>query len=182
MQADAMKSPTTIQVFQLLIRQCGRQKKHLSVPVLFSFFIVCRMFYLPLHELITNAALTRSSIADASMVGEGGATLSGGEKQRIAIARALLKDAPIVLLDEATASLDADYLTLGKWVNPMPVGHGLEITPLTDLSTLKVGDMVQVDVRLHGKPLSYSPKSIEYITAFSPSFGLGKGFAGKGPI
>lgn len=46
-----------------------------------------------------------------TVIGENGDTLSGGERQRISIARALLKDAPIVLLDEATASLDVENET-----------------------------------------------------------------------
>ena len=43
-----------------------------------------------------------------TVLGEGGASLSGGERQRLSIARCILKDAPIILLDEATASVDVD--------------------------------------------------------------------------
>ncbi len=47
-----------------------------------------------------------------TVIGENGEKLSGGERQRISIARAFLKDAPVILLDEATASLDAENETL----------------------------------------------------------------------
>ncbi|MBQ6675447.1 MAG: ABC transporter ATP-binding protein [Ruminococcus sp.] len=68
------------------------------------------------HEEIIAAAKAAAchdfiiSLPDGydTTVGEGGSTLSGGEKQRISIARAILSDAPIVFLDEATASLDPE--------------------------------------------------------------------------
>ncbi len=96
-------------------------------------------------------------------------------------------DCKKVLASVRYQAFGKSYLALGKGVNPTPVGHGLEITPLTDLSPLKGGDMVEVDVRFHGKPLSYGASGVEYIAAFSPSFGLGKGFfflycTGKTPI
>ena len=47
-----------------------------------------------------------------TLIGENGSELSGGERQRISIARAFLKDAPIILMDEATASLDVDNESL----------------------------------------------------------------------
>ena len=51
-----------------------------------------------------------SSLPDGyeTVIGEGGASLSGGEKQRISIARAIMKDAPVIILDEATANVDPE--------------------------------------------------------------------------
>ena len=83
------------------------------------------------------------------MVGEGGATLSGGEKQRISIARCILKDAPIVILDEATASVDTDnesyiqeaILELVKDKTLLVIAHRLP----------SVKDADQICVMEHGK-------------------------------
>lgn len=70
-------------------------------------------------EVVRAARLARcdefvSRLPDgyATVIGENGETLSGGERQRISIARAILKDAPIILLDEATASLDVENETM----------------------------------------------------------------------
>ena len=85
-------------------------------------------------------------------VGEGGCTLSGGEKQRISIARAMLKDAPIIILDEATSALDAeneqeiiaaiDELTKNKTV--IMIAHRMKTVRNADnIIVLKDGKIAQ---------------------------------------
>ena len=87
-----------------------------------------------------------------TMVEEGGSNLSGGEKQRISIARAMLKDAPIIILDEATSALDVENeheimhaikeLTKNKTV--IMIAHRIQTVKQADLIlALKDGEVVQ---------------------------------------
>ncbi|MGD9117040.1 MAG: ABC transporter ATP-binding protein [Dehalococcoidia bacterium] len=77
-------------------------------------------------------------------VGEGGCTLSGGEKQRVSIARALLKDAPIVLLDEATASLDPENETNVQRALNALVTNKTVVTIAHRLKTVRGADKILV--------------------------------------
>ena len=75
-------------------------------------------------------------------VGEGGSNLSGGERQRISIARALLKDARIVLLDEATAALDiGNEIAIGQAVDAIRADRTL-IVVAHRLQTIMTADQI----------------------------------------
>lgn len=79
-----------------------------------------------------------------TMVGEGGSTLSGGEKQRISIARAFIKDASIVLLDETTSNLDADNeIAIGKALDRLMNGKTV-IVIAHRLNTIMSADNILV--------------------------------------
>ena len=79
-----------------------------------------------------------------TVVGEGGGTLSGGEKQRISIARAILKDAPIIILDEATASIDPENEHLiQQAISALTQGKTI-ITIAHRLATIQNADQILV--------------------------------------
>lgn len=79
-----------------------------------------------------------------TVIGEGGATLSGGEKQRISIVRCILKDAPIVILDEATASVDTDNESyIQEAINELVKGKTLLVIAHR-LNTIRQADQILV--------------------------------------
>jgi len=70
------------------------------------------------------------------------------------------------------------YIGIGKWKQPKPLGLGMEIIPLSDLSNVRVGDLVEFEVLFHGKKLHADPlKTMDYISAYSNSFGQSEHFA-----
>ena len=123
-----------------------------------------------------------------TVIGEGGASLSGGERQRISIARCILKDAPIVILDEATASVDADnesyiqeaitQLCRGKTL--LVIAHRLNtIRHADEILVIDQGRIVQAGAPRHTygggghlSPLHHRPAPI-------PPVGAGKGRGAK---
>ena len=79
-----------------------------------------------------------------TVIGESGSSVSGGERQRIAVARAILKDAPIILLDEATASLDIENESLVQQsINELVKGKTIIIVA-HHLNTIKNADKIVV--------------------------------------
>lgn len=114
----------------------------------------------------------------STVVGERGANLSGGERQRVSIARALLKDAPIVLLDEATSALDPHNeavvvqglreLTQGKTV--VVVAHKLSTVAHAD-QIVALDDGVVVDRGTHAELSSRDGRYADFVAQRSRSRG-----------
>jgi len=88
-----------------------------------------------------------------------------------------LKNVKKVLWSVQHQTFAKTYLTLGEWSEQKALGDSLEIIPKTDLSNVKVGDFIELEVLFYGEPLNMSPNSMEFITAYSNTFGQGKGFS-----
>lgn len=87
-----------------------------------------------------------------------------------------VKGAHKILTSIKYKSFAKAFLTVKNWTDPKPLGFDLEIMPMTDLSSVHVGDLVPFQISFMGKPFSCGPDGIEYITATSYSFGGPDGF------
>lgn len=87
-----------------------------------------------------------------------------------------IEDIEKVLMSFKYNAFAKSCLTVGPWKQPEPLGHGLEIVPLTDLSGLHPGDLVEVGVSFYGEPLSATSQSMDYIVAYSSGFGQSEDF------
>jgi ATP-binding cassette, subfamily B, bacterial len=113
-------------------------------------------------------------------VGERGATLSGGERQRISIARALLKNAPVLILDEPTSALDAstEAIMLDAMQNLMRgrttfiIAHRLRLVRKADLILLLHGGAI-LENGTHGELMRRGGKYARYLAIQSQHSGLG---------
>ena len=113
-----------------------------------------------------------------TVIGEGGGSLSGGEKQRISIARAILKDAPIIILDEATASVDPENehliqaaiseLTKGKTI--VTIAHRLATIEQAD-QILVVDDGQIIQKGIHKELVAVPGKYKDFVDIRSQSEG-----------
>jgi len=89
-----------------------------------------------------------------------------------------IKDIKKILLSVKYEAFASSYVVLGgKWEEPKAENKGLEIIPKTDLSDVRVGDLVEFEVLFYGKPLHASAKADAYLTADSASFGQGHHFS-----
>lgn len=79
-------------------------------------------------------------------------------------------------------SFAKSYFAINKWSTPKPMGHELEITPRTDMSEVRVGDLVEFDVTFRGKPVQSDNKNIRYLSCSSNTFGGPDGFSLSTPV
>lgn len=82
-----------------------------------------------------------------------------------------LNDIKKVLISLKYQGYAKSFITLGDWEKPKPLGHDLEITPITDLSNVKTGDLVQFKITLNGEPISSRIPDIKFATFWNKNFG-----------
>lgn len=88
-----------------------------------------------------------------------------------------LDDIQKILMSVKYEAFAKSYLTIDKWEEQKATNKGLEIIPKTDLSNVKVGDLVEFEVLFEGKPLHLTASSMDYIIADSNSFGQNDEFS-----